>query len=64
MTIEEIKSKLIKGATHYEIDGNEVISYAKDLMGRWCYVESEWGGYPVPLSEHDRLEKELIKIEH
>lgn len=60
LTIEEIRSRAPKYATHYEIQGNEVVYYAKDLIGRWCYVEDEsGGGWPTHSDEWDRLDNAL-----
>lgn len=60
LTIEEIRSSAPKYATHYEFQGNEVIYYAKDHIGRWCYVDDEsGGGWPTHSCEWDRLDNEL-----
>lgn len=49
-----------KYATHYEFQGNEVVYYAKDYIGRWCYVDDEsGGGWPTHSCEWDRLDHEL-----
>ena len=44
LPIEEIRYRAPKYATHYEIQGNEVVYYAKDQIGRWCYVDDDSGG--------------------
>lgn len=58
LTIEEIRSRAPKYATHYEIQGNEVVYYAKDRIGRWCYVDDS-GGWPTHSDEWERLDNEL-----
>lgn len=60
LPIEEIRYRAPKYATHYEIQGNEVVYYAKDQIGRWCYVDDEsGGGWPTHSDEWDRLDNEL-----
>lgn len=41
LTIEEIRSRAPKYATHYEFQDNEIVYYAKDTIGRWCYVDDD-----------------------
>ena len=60
LTIEEIRARAPKYATHYEFQGNEVVYYAKDQIGRWCYVDDDsGGGWPTHSDEWDRLDNEL-----
>ncbi|QVG64377.1 hypothetical protein Bestia_00144 [Acinetobacter phage Bestia] len=60
LQIEELHSHAPKYATHYEIQGNEVVYYAKDQIGRWCYVDDDsGGGWPTHSDEWDRLDNEL-----
>lgn len=59
MNIEYIKENAPIDATHYEIDGDDVLYYAKDYIERWCYVEDNGDLWPTRQSEYDRLDKEL-----
>lgn len=59
MNIEEIRKNAPECSTHYEPYGDDVIYYARDTIGRWCYVEDSSGsGYPVSCSEMERLDIE------
>ena len=57
--MQDIKQNAPKYATHYEDDGDEVMYYAKDTMGRWCYIEDDSGcGWPTHSNDFDRLDIE------
>lgn len=58
MTIEEIRKGAPEGATHYEIVEGETFYYARDYMGRWCYVEENGDLWPTSCAEMERLDKE------
>lgn len=58
MNIEEIRKGAPKTATHYTIEDGEVVYYAKDYIGRWCWAEDE-GGWPVHSEHYERLNRDI-----
>ena len=59
ITLDEIRSKAPEGATHYEVEANDVDYYAKDYMDRWCSDDGHGNWYPLRQSEYDQLDLEL-----
>lgn len=60
MIKQEIIDNAPDGATHYEIDGDEIYYYAKDTIGRWCCNDGFGSFWPLHSDDFDKL-NEILK---
>lgn len=60
MTIEEIQKGKPEGSTHYYFDDDgDLVYMGKDTIGRWCYVENDWEGWPCRSSDVEYIESQI-----
>lgn len=59
MTIEEIRKNKPEGSTHYYLDNGDIVYMGKDTIGRWCYVENDWEGWPCRSSDVEEIESKI-----
>lgn len=52
-------TELYEGATH-KIDDQY---FAKDHIGRWCYIDADGNAWPAHSNDFEQIEKDVVPID-